>query len=544
MTESTMNTVADHLRSRASDSPDRPALISPGGNLTYAELDRLSDWFASALASLGTRKGSRVALLVTPGPELITIAFSLVKMGAIPVLVDPGIGRRNLRRCLDEAEPELFIGIPVAVWASLLLGWGRKSLSGRIVVGRFGPPGCQTYQHLLELGKNRPFPRTEVLPEDPAAIAFTSGSTGPPKGVVFTHSMFTAQAMLLRDAFDIRPGEVDLATFPLFALYDPAIQMTTVFPEMDFTRPGQVDPTKIISALQDHGVTHMFGSPALLDRLGRHIEREKIALHGLKRVLSAGAPVSPEIARRLAGSLSPSAEIHTPYGATEGLPLTSISYRERSLLGGTEAGRGVCVGKALPGVHLAVVQITDDAIDGWSDALLVPPGEVGELVAWGPNVSAEYFRRTEANRLAKIPDGSFIRHRMGDLGYLDENGRFWFCGRKAHRVETDGGPLFSVMVEGVFNQHKDLYRTALVGIGSRPNQRPVLCVELEPAALKSDRTRIIAELRQLGAQVECARPVETFLFHHGFPVDIRHNAKIFREKLALWAEKQLLKLPS
>jgi acyl-CoA synthetase (AMP-forming)/AMP-acid ligase II len=288
----------------------------------------------------------------------------------------------------------------------------------------------------------------------------------------------------------------------------------------------------------------MFGSPALLDRLGRYTEREKIALHGIKRVLSAGAPVSAQVARRIAESLSPTAEIHTPYGATEGLPLTSISFRERSALGGTEAGRGVCVGKALPGVQLAVIGITDEAIDCWSDALMVPPGEVGELVAWGPNVSTEYFRRPEANRRAKIRDGSLIRHRMGDLGYLDENGRFWFCGRKAHRVETAAGLLFSVMVEGVFNQHRDVYRTALVGIGSRPNQRPVLCVELEPTSVEADRIRILAELRQLGTQVECTRPVGTFLFHPGFPVDIRHNAKIFREKLALWAENQLLKLPS
>jgi acyl-CoA synthetase (AMP-forming)/AMP-acid ligase II len=539
-----MKTVADHLRSRALDSPDRIALISSQGNLTFAELDQSSDWFASGLHAIGIRKGSRVALLVTPGPELMTIAFSLVKLGAIPVLVDPGIGRRNLHRCLDEAAPELFIGVPVAVWASLILGWGRKSLSGRVAVGRSGMPGCTTFQKLLRIGKESTFPEAVMRPDDPAAIAFTSGSTGPPKGVVFTHAMFTAQAELLEEAYNIVPGEVDLATFPLFALYDPALRMTTVFPEMDFTRPGHADPRKIIAAIETNQVTHMFGSPALLDRLGRYVEAQKIRLPSLKRVLSAGAPVAPEIAQRLSLGLSPSAEIHTPYGATEALPLTSISHRERALLGGTGAGRGVCVGRALPGVNLAVIRITDEGIEGWTDNLLVPQGEVGELVVWGPNVSSEYFRRPEANRLAKVFEGERVRHRMGDLGYLDASGRFWFCGRKTHRVETDQGLLFSVMVEGIFNQHPAVFRTALVGVGRRPAQRPVLCVELEHGPVQHDRTRIIADLRQLGSRHPCSRSVETFLFHAAFPVDIRHNAKIFREKLALWAEKQLQKLPS
>lgn len=530
-----MRTIADHLRARARDRPDETALVSPGGTRTYRELDSQSDGFARGLADLGVERETRVAVLVVPGPELLVVAFALAKLGAVPVLVDPGIGRRHLRKCLGEARPEGFIGTVLADWARLALGWARETVRVRVAVGRGGVPGSLSYRDVLARGTGKAPPSPATGLDDTAAIVFTSGSTGPPKGVRYTHGMFLAQAELLRTTYDIREGEIDLATFPLFALFDPALRMTTVLPAMDFTRPGRVDPRNIIGPIRDLGVTHMFGSPALLDRVGRYGATHGVRLPSLRRVLSAGAPVSDRVLDRFARLLGPEARIHTPYGATEALPVCSISHQERETLGGTAEGRGVCVGKPLPGVSLAVIPISDDPIESWSRDLPLPAGQIGELVVWGPNVSSAYFERPDADRQAKIRSDGLVRHRMGDLGYFDAEGRVWFCGRKSQRVRTTRGTLFTIPCEGVFNQHPEVRRSALVGLGASPRQEPALCVELAHQVRSAKRARIREELLELGARTEATRSIRTILFHPGFPVDIRHNAKIFREKLAVWA---------
>nr|MBA3250613.1 AMP-binding protein [Geodermatophilaceae bacterium] len=250
----------------------------------------------------------------------------------------------------------------------------------------------------------------------------------------------------------------------------------------------------------------------------------------LTRVISAGAPVTPAVQRRFLALLGPEAEIHSPYGATEALPVTSIGSRE--VLANPEPG--ICVGRAVPGVDLAVVPIVDDApasMDGSS----VPPGEVGEIVVRGPNVTSSYAEDPTATAAAKVRWDEAVAHRMGDLGYLDPGGRLWFCGRKAHRVLTAAGPLFTVPCEQVFNAHPAVFRTALVGVGPPGAQEPVLCVELERTAR---RQRPTAELLALGARHERTAAIRTVLYHRGFPVDIRHNAKIDRVALARWAARR------
>jgi acyl-CoA synthetase (AMP-forming)/AMP-acid ligase II len=370
------------------------------------------------------------------------------------------------------------------------------------------------------------------------AIVFTTGSTGIPKGVVYTHQMFGAQIELMKDQFGIEPGEIELATFPLFALFDPALEVTTVFPEMDFTRPGRVNPKKILDPILEYKCTHMFGSPALLDRVGRYGETNPVKLQTLKRVLSAGAPVSQKTVHRFLELLPGDVEIHTPYGATEALPVCSIASSELLLQDGTRMGKGVCVGRPVKNVRLKIIRITDAPIATWSDDLSVPEGVVGEIVVWGPNVSKSYFELPKADKLAKILGSEgVIGHRMGDLGYLDESGRVWFCGRKSHRVVTRDQVLFTVPCEGIFNQHSAVFRSALVGLGNPPNQEAVLCVELEPGFRGTKDLE--KEILDLGKDVPQTRAINRLLFHPSFPVDVRHNSKIFREKLAIWAARRI-----
>lgn len=552
MTAAIVN-VAAHLPRLAQSQPGRPAVICQhydGGRdtpryeqLTFAELDARTDRIAHALSRIGLTRGTRTVLMVKPSPAFFALTFALFKLGAVPVLVDPGLGIRNLGVCLNEAQPEAFIGIPKAHVARILFGWGRRTLRTLVTVGRRFGWGGHTLARLESAAPADPFPMADTRPDEHAAILFTSGSTGPPKGVVYTHAHFDAQLRALRDAFDIRPGEIDLATFPLFALYAPALGMTAIVPDMDFTRPGSVDPTKIATAIDDFGVTNLFGSPALLDRVSRWGVEAGRTFPTLRRVISAGAPVPARVIERTTKLLARGIQVFTPYGATESIPVASIGSDE--ILGETarltEQGRGVCVGRPVGDVVVRIIRIRDGAIERWSDDLVARPGEIGEIVVSGPAVTAKYHARDEATRLAKIADPTRpagFWHRMGDLGYFDDAGRIWFCGRKSQRVRLATGELYTDPCEGVFNVHPDVRRSALVGIGENGRARPVICVELVESPRQTPEA-IRAELLQLAASFEHTQAIRDVLFHPSFPVDVRHNAKIGREALARWAAGKL-----
>ncbi len=548
MTDTSFVNIAAHLPAMAQAQPKTSAIIVPGHQgfhqLTYHQLNQECDRLARGLEIIGIGRGVRAVLMTPPSPEFFALTFALFKIGAIPAMIDPGMGLRNLRQCLVEAEPEAFIGIPKAHIARLLFGWARKSIRINVTIGRRFFWGGYSLNQVRRLGASG-FVFEPVLTnaDDTAAILFTSGSTGPPKGAVYTHGIFAAQVELLKKSYGIQPGEIDLPTFPLFALFAPALGMSAVIPDMDFARPGQVDPRKIISAIQDFRITNLFGSPALIDRVGRYGEAYHVRLPTLRRVISAGAPVSAETIQRFAGLLAPGVQVFTPYGATEALPVSSIGSDE--ILGKTRdktaQGGGVCVGRPVEGMTVRIIRISDEPIPTWSDDLLLPAGEVGEIVVDGPVVTKEYFNRPQSTALAKIldPDNGRIIHRMGDLGYLDEHGRIWFCGRKSQRVITPSGTLFTIPCEAVFNQHPQVYRSALVGVSKNGTTHPVLCVEKEKNSKDIDLESLKREILMLGAQRTHTEEIQTVLFHPRFPVDIRHNAKIFREKLASWAAKQL-----
>ncbi len=549
--------IATALPRMAQERPEAIAIRCPTGSdgngnveygiaLTYRELHQRSDAIAAALAGAGIGRGTKTAVMVRPSPELFLVMFALFKAGAIPVLIDPGIAKSALKQCLAEAAPEAFIGIPLAQAARVLLGWGKASCTKIVTVGgRRWFWGGSTLDELLEKHGRDGFSPADTEPDDTAAILFTSGSTGVPKGVVYRHRHFLAQVELLSRAFGIEAGGVNLPTFPPFALFDPALGTTSVIPQMDPTRPAHADPRKLISAIEQFGVSQMFGSPALLDTLSRHGVATGAKLPSLKRVMSAGAPVPAAVVERMQQMLADDAEIFTPYGATECLPVAIIEGRElRQTHAATENGAGTCVGKPVPPNLVRIIRITDEPIAVWKDGLQVASGEIGEIVVAGPSVTDRYHARPQATAGAKIrevlPDGSErILHRMGDVGRFDGDGRLWFCGRKSQRVETAEGVLHTEQVEPVFRTHQEVRRTALVGVGAFGTQVPVLCVELHEGIAKRERTRIEGELRDIGARHPHTAHIKHFLFHPKFPVDIRHNAKIGREVLAKWAAKRL-----
>ncbi|HNW44330.1 MAG TPA: fatty acid CoA ligase family protein [Elusimicrobiales bacterium] len=513
--------------------PDRPAVIDGARTISFRELEAEVALLAAGLSRAGIEPGMRVALMVPPSIEFAALTFALFRAGAVIVLIDPGIGLANMKTCLAEARPEAFVGVPKAHAARLLLGWARDSLRISITVGAKWLWGGFTLEQLRRPGAARPAPDSAG---ETAAILFTSGSTGAPKGAVYTHAMFTAQAAMLRDYFRIEPGFYSVPTFPLFALFDIALGLTIVIPDMDFTRPAAVDPAMLTALINKYAAAQLFGSPALLDTLSRYGEEHKAALPSLRRVISCGAPVARAVIDRMKKMLPPETQVFTPYGATEALPVSCISGAE---LAGLKPGLpGICVGRTWPGMETFILKLTDSPIPAWSAELLAGNGEIGEITVKGPVVSQEYFGRAESTALAKIrgADGA-LYHRMGDTGWKDADGRLWFCGRKSHRVTTAAGPLFTIPCEAVFNAHPGVRRSALVGTGPAGAQEPVLCVELNKGAAAGQA--LTDALLALGAAHAHTKGIKTILYHPGFPVDIRHNAKISREKLAAWAAERL-----
>jgi acyl-CoA synthetase (AMP-forming)/AMP-acid ligase II len=552
--------IAGWLHEMAQAHAKMPAIIEPRSIAkpvarTFEYVSGECDFVNAKLVGKGVTVGSRVALMVPPGEQFVEYTFSLFGIGAVPVLIDPGMRLRGIDKCMEKAAPEYFVGSRKAHIARLLFGWGRKSIRKNMLAHQVP---TFLYYSPLQICENR-------ASSDLAAILFTSGSTGPAKGAVYTHGMFQEQVRVLREVFGIESGEVDLCTFPLFALFAPALGMTSVVPDMDPTRPAKADPKKIIKAIVNYKVTNLFGSPALIDVLSRYGEQHNIKLPSLRRVISAGAPVSAKVVARMTKMLNPGVQVFTPYGATEALPIAVIGGDE--ILGETryktEQGAGICVGRPVGRIEIRIDSFSPRPMaEGgtnrghnpnlaavepeYSEAVGPPPpatgrglnesrvANVGEICVRGPVVSPRYWNNPEADASHKICDGDTVWHRTGDVGYFDEFGRLWFCGRKAHCVVVDKVTMFTIPVEAVFNTVPGVYRTALVGA----KNRAAICVELEKRCSRS-LAAIRRDLEAVRDRFPHTAKVSEFLFHRGFPVDIRHNAKINREKLAIWAARRL-----
>ena len=542
--------VSTHLTRMSREQPYKRAVVYPAGrdkngrvtyaHLTFLQLEHEVDRLAHGLNAAGIERQTRTVLMVKPSIEFFALIFAVFKAGAVPVVVDPGMGVRRMLSCYKSTRPEAFIGIPLAHVVRTLAPKFFRSVNTWITVGRRWFWGGRTLNQIRQPDW-RPFPTADTARDETAAILFTTGSTGPAKGAVYTHGNFDAQLQQIQTHLNMASDEIDLSTFPLFALFYPALGVTAVIPDMDPTRPALVNPERIIEAVNNQGITNMFASPALLNRVGNYGKSNAVKLPSIKRVISAGAPVSADNIQQFSAMLSEDAEIHTPYGATESVPIISITSNEiltetRQL---TEKGYGICIGRPINNIDIRLIEISDDPIDTWSDDLLAAPGEIGEITVRGALVSREYYKDPGATALAKINHDGEIRHRMGDLGWMDKKGRIWFCGRKSHRVITDEETLFTIPCETIFNTHPHVFRSALVGIGPRQQQKPVICIELHKSGVNLNKNDLKGELLGLAATNDLTKNIRTLLFHKSFPVDIRHNSKIFREQLAVWAEKKL-----
>jgi len=539
--------IAETLPNIAEMYPDRDGLICKTGkgyrSWSFKEIDSMTDFFARSLSDLGVTRGDRVMLMVKPSVEFITLTFALFKIGAVIILIDPGMGYKNLLKCVGKVKPEIFIGICKAHLFKLIFPRPFKTVRTSVCIGgSFGFFGRTLSAAVAEKSNfhGASFPTVQLNKNDPAAILFTTGSTGPPKGVRYEHGIFQAQLKLIRDYYRIGPDDIDQPAFPLFALFSTALGACSVIPEMNPAKPAQVDPAKFVRTIIKNNVTYSFGSPAIWNVVSNYCRQEKITLTSVKKILMAGAPVPGDLLQRTLSILPADAEIHTPYGATESLPIASLTAKEilAETWNETKKGKGVCVGRVLPGIEIKIIKTSDNPIDILQKSMQLSTGEIGEIIVKGPVVTRAYDNNDKENELAKIIDDDGFWHRMGDLGYFDQNDRLWFCGRKGHRVITKSGTMYTVCCEAIFNEHPKVFRSALVGVGIKGQQKPVLIVELH---VKKTKDGIITELENLALQNELTKSIRDFLIHPAFPVDIRHNAKIFREKLTIWAADELKK---
>jgi len=577
--------IAQHLPLMAARQPDHPALKVPRGRtargdidyltLSFAQLDAEVDAWTAHLRTRGVTTGDRTLVMVRQGLPLIAAVFALFKIGAVPIVIDPGMGLKSFLACVARSKPRALLGIPFAQLISHVARPSFHSVRVRVTASS-NPHARRSISSVSHASALAPVQRAA---NDLAAILFTSGSTGAPKGVCYEHGMFAAQVRLIQETYSIEPGEIDLPMLPIFALFNPALGMTTVVPEIDPSRPAQVDPAKIVQAIQQEHVTNSFGSPTLWSKIATHCLAKNITLPSLRRVLCAGAPVPFSLWQNSRHFLT-NGQLHSPYGATEALPISTISATEilalsenptpetchviRDKLAETSACRGACVGKPVAKIAVKIIALADDPIATFANVHELPPGEIGEIIVHGPVVTKTYDALPEATAAAKIqaafnqpqnsareaPDSfgvcdlefensstpaGAVWHRMGDCGYRDTEGRLWFVGRKAEHLETTNGPLFTEPCEQVFRPVSGVARCALIGLGPRGSQTPAIVVQPTEILSATTALSLAKTLRDHAKQHPHTQTITQFFFHPAFPVDVRHNAKIHRLTLAKWA---------
>ncbi|MEZ0493763.1 alpha/beta fold hydrolase [Kineococcus sp. TBRC 1896] len=506
---------------------------------SWAELDRRTRELAAGFVLRGVQPGQRVSLLVPPGADLTAALYALLRIGAVAVVADAGLGVRGLSRAVTGAGVDWVVGVPKALLAARVLRWpGRRvSVADLTDVARAGAAR-------LAAGFELP---AEPRAESEAAVLFTSGSTGPAKGVVYTHGQLWQLARAMGAVVRIGPGQPLVSAFAPFALFGPALGATCVVPAMDVTKPATLTATALAEAVEAAGATSAFLSPAavvnVLATAGDLTPARRAALARVRTLLSAGAPVPTPLLQRVR-ELMPLADPRTPYGATEVLPATDVGLSDILEAG---AGEGICVGLPVEGVTVAVAPLDAEGRAGTD--LVTTPGLLGEVVVGGEHVKDHYDQlwATQAASVDVRPSPTLLGavragrwHRTGDVGHLDERGRVWIEGRLAHVVTTAEEVVTPVGVEQRAETVAGIARAALVGVGPRAARQLVLVAEPDPAVVAGLRRTTVADPVLAQAVREATgRNLVAVLLVPALPTDVRHNSKIDRVRVSSWAGRVL-----
>ncbi|WP_043445809.1 alpha/beta fold hydrolase [Arthrobacter sp. L77] len=523
------------------------AQMQPAGpprTLSWRDLADDVSAVAAGLTALGYGPGSRVSLLVPPGVDLTVLIYACLRIGAVIVVADAGLGARGLSRAVKGSAPDVVIGIERALVAARAFGWpGRRISATRLTAAT--RRALRVEASLNDLRAARPAASVVEAPaaDADAAILFTSGSTGPAKGVVYTHRQLSAMRDTVAATLGLGEGASLVAGFAPFALLGPALGATSVTPAMDVTAPRTLTAQALADAADAIDATVVFASPAALRNVlataGALTDAGRTALGRISLMLSAGAPIPVPLLEAVQ-DLVPSATLHTPYGMTESLLVADIDLAgirraataARDGLDG--AGGGVCVGLPVHGARVAVSPL--DADGAATGEATTTPGRTGEILVDAPHVKDRYFRlwRTQQESTRTPP-----WHRTGDVGHFDADGRLWVEGRLGHIITAASGVLTPVALEQSLETIDGVRLAALVGVGPAGTQAVVAVLETDAAgrrpALADAPLAEAARATALGHGVDLAAVIAV----PALPVDIRHNAKIDRTRIAQWCGRFL-----
>ena len=505
------------IADRRDDDHDAFVDLATDESLAFATLARRIDGVAAELARQGLEHGDHVAMLTPPGVDLAAVVYGVWRAGGVTVIADRGLGLRGLGRAVQSTRPRWVIGPKQALAAATTMRWAPRAR--RIDV-----------HDLIEAADTTTTePPPEPDPDDHAAVLFTSGATGPPKGVRYRHRQLVAQRDALARTYSITRTDRLVAAFAPFALYGPALGITTALPACDVTKPARLTAAMLDAACSRVGATLAFASPsALANVVATDAGVQRPGLRGLRLVLSAGAPVPSETLQAVA-ALAPAAELHTPYGMTEVLPVADIELSSIIEAELADPAGGVCVGRPVVGADVRIAALGFDP-DVVPDPLA--PMSVGEILIRAPWVSEGYLGKWATQRAARPGAGRW--HRSGDVGHVDADGRLWVEGRAMHVIQAVSGPITPVPVERAAERALGVGRSAAVGVGPLGSQQLVVVVE-QPGVDDGPASPEVAD--RVRRSIE--RPVAAVLSVAALPVDIRHNAKIDRAAVAVWASALL-----
>lgn len=511
-------------------------------HLTFRQLNQRSNELARGLQQAGVIRGTRAALQMLPGIEWFSIAYALLKIGAVPILLQPALGMRKLALCVKTVEPEILITEPRYQVIQLFNSSNYQSVHLQInTEKRWFSKGLS----ITDIQKNEPatFQPAEMRQNDTGMIVFsTSCESDTPKPTVYTHGMLNAIIEQIKSVMAVSLESTLITTFPLFMVLAPAIGIRQIIPESHSLKANKLDPRILIETIWDYGVTHLLMSSTRLMMLTDFLKDEAIFLPSIQRIVSWGEPYPPLELQRLHSFINEKTQIFPLYGVTEAPVISTLGSHTivSEMQVKTERGFGLCEGKVVDGLEMRIIEVSDRPIDNWSDDLLVNDGGIGELVVKGEAVSRQYYNNTKYDALHKIPDGKYMWHRTGDIGWLDTKDNFWFCGRKQDRIIiSEEETLYTIPCEAVFMQHERVYRCIIVGVGPIPYQTPVLIIELAPGDSGKYISTLTHELLDLAQAYPHTGNINNILFRKCFPVHSLYHQKINRKQLTKWAAKKL-----
>jgi len=503
---------------------------------SFQVFDERVNKFVNKLTDLGVKSGDKILFFVKPNLDFSVITFALFRMGAIPVFIDPGMKKEYLFKAITDVSPDVLIGIPAVHVMRHFHKDVFSSIKIFITTGRFFSFFSKSiYSRLSKMPSDASIfkPKTNDL----AAILYTSGGTGSPKGVEYTHSILIQQTKLLKEEFKLTSADIDIPGFPLFSFFTLALGLQSCIPDMNPAKPIECDPAKLYQNIIDSKATFLAGSPAIWERLADYCLQNKLKLETVRCVALFGAPVKLKIHQKFAQILKVGTT-YTPYGATECLPVANISgdYILKNLSKKILLGKGMPVGKAVSGLDIKIISKSDDEIINLSDAQELSRNDIGEIIVRGDNMTKAYFQDSKATSASKIADNDKIWHRMGDVGFIDEDNLFWFCGRKQHIVTFKGKTYYPIQVELIYNQHNRVKRSAL--IKDPKTGEPAVVIERYDNKAQID-SMFLMDLKNLSQTHDHLKEICKFYAIDSFPVDTRHNIKIDRLLLAKLIEQRL-----